>query len=84
MERLDQGSQGWPKGGISHVLFVKAVGPHSSIQLMLPDVGRVATTEFRKFVNETNASMVVATLGIDIFTSSANAKKPILSCQHRQ
>lgn len=51
---------------------------YSSSQLMFPEVGRVATTELRKFVKETRASMVVATQGIDILMSMVNAKKPII------
>ena len=56
----------------------------SSSQLMFPEVGRVATTELRKFVKETRASMVVATRGIDILMSMVNAKKPILTVRTAQ
>ena len=56
----------------------------SSSQLMFPEVGRVATTELRKFVKETRASMVVATRGIDILMSMVNAKKPILTVRRAQ
>lgn len=56
----------------------------SSSQLMFQEVGRVATTELRKFVKETRASMVVATRGIDILMSMVNAKKPILTVRRAQ
>lgn len=50
---------------------------YSSIQLIPPEVGSVATTEFLKFVKDTRESMVVPTRGIAILTSRVKDKKPI-------